>query len=162
MCSWRGIHLATIVGVVVAALPNLANGQSSSAIRAQLRDKTPVVLLILNRSEEFRDVTVVRRASMSPNDVIVIPRAQLDADLVSRAVYHLQLSRKANGLKPARDEKHRVGPADRVSNNPYAEEAEMWVRLIDQSDPTNVPGFGLVRAMTVFLPNNDRAIASSR
>ena len=111
---------------------------------------------------KFRDVTVVRRASMSPNDVIVIPRAQLDADLVSRAVYHLQLSRKANGLKPARDEKHRVGPADRVSNNPYAEEAEMWVRLIDQSDPTNVPGFGLVRAMTVFLPNNDRAIASSR
>jgi hypothetical protein len=118
---------------------------------------TPVALALTNiLPRRGMDVRILRRANLTPHDVILIRPSAARAELLARAVQSLQTERHKAGLVPDRDAIVSVEPA-RATLPPRVDEAEGWVDSLLRATTMWLPGIGPARFIGLHVYDSDGA-----
>ena len=116
---------------------------------------TPVAIVAV---DEFRyrgtEAVIVRRANMSPHDVIVVKRAHVTPRFLADAVFTLRVVRSAYGDTPAADAVYQVQPRARAGKR--TTEAAGWANTLVTTRANEVEGYGPVKHVTLYIPNSAR------
>jgi hypothetical protein len=120
---------------------------------------TPVAVAVSNHLPS-KDLNIVirRRATLKPNDVILIRPSALQPELLAQAVETLRTTRREFGRLPNGDALIGV-PRPGVNTPPRAAEAVGWVASLRRSKPIDLPGVGSVPLILLHL--FDREIANN-
>lgn len=121
------------------------------------KDKTPVVVAVVEKLKDQKDaeVVVIRRANLIPHDVILVSKNRVNAEWLAEAVWTLQVARSVDGNIPTTDVTYRIamreGSADRKDLKEYAKD---WAQAL-KNDPGVRPiaGIGDLPQMELYLPN---------
>jgi len=150
----RRIHL--IAGLAMSVLSPIAQLTAQNHPDNSLPGFTPVVIALSDElPAQSGDIVIVRRASGSDHDVILVRPGHVSPATLAAAVGTLQAARAHLGDVPTSNMLIRVplggGPRSR------AKEAANWVDRLNKSDPNRQPaidGLGRRRYVRVFLPNH--------
>lgn len=152
--------LAGTVGLVLATVIGARQGQAQTAPSAPPTRVSVAVTLVDRVPIPGAPFVVIRRATASPRDVIVLPRGA-DAAVLSAAVYTLVASRQVAGDTSTREMTLRARPGQaRAQHHPVLPWADRVLGDLRRADPREVAGIGRVPAVTIWLPRQRPVRAS--
>lgn len=100
------------------------------------------------------DAVIIRRTNAEISDVIVVRPGKATDAILASAVLHLGGLRASQGNKPLADGVFRVRNTGK--RWPRNGEPTKWSLMINRARPHDLEGFGVVRHVVLFLPNQRR------
>ena len=151
--------VGVIATVAVAGRIFILKSMQSKFDWPKIPGTTPVTIALTNiLSRRGMDARILRRANLTPHDVILIRPAAARAEL-ARAVQSLQTERHKAGLVPDRDATVSVEPA-RAGLPPRVHEAERWVDGLLSATTVWLPGIGPARFISLHVFDSEGAEVS--
>jgi hypothetical protein len=150
----RPLTTARRHALVFAALSVLWSSAVSGQAATQLR--IPVLVAVIDSlPQKASGALIVRRASMSPSDIILLTPQSSTARQLSAAVFTLVTAQAVLGSKPEKNAflkvDSRTGPSAWIETE--ERRAENILRKLRRKAPAYVAGYGFVRSVVITVPD---------
>ncbi len=154
MPGWsRDLAGVAILGGLLAAAPVGASGQAPSWESPSDTHRPFAIAVVDDVGYPGADAVVVRRASASPHDVVLVREARANPRLLAAAVRHLAALRALQGDTPGVDGVYRV-TLDARNDQRWVrpDEPAKWMRSLNRASEVPLEGFENAKYIVLEMP----------